>query len=45
MVMGVVNWVMGSHAGFMLAMAKHGCPAQLQGQQNQQKNGQVPFHD
>lgn len=44
MVMGVVTRVLGSHTGFVLAIACHCCPTELQGQQNQQKNCQVPSH-
>ena len=42
--MGVVTRVLGSHTGFVLAIACHCCPTELQGQQNQQKNRQVPSH-
>jgi hypothetical protein len=34
-VMAVVTRVLGSHTSFVLAIACHGCPAELQGQQNQ----------
>ena len=44
MVMGVMTRVLGSHTGFVLAIACHCCPTELQGQQNQQKNRQVPSH-
>jgi hypothetical protein len=44
MVMGVVTRVLSSHTGFVLAIANHCCPAELQGQQHQQENRQVPFH-
>jgi hypothetical protein len=44
MVVGVMSRVVGGHTAFMLAIASHCCPAKLQGQQNQQKNCQVPFH-
>ena len=45
MFVGVVTRVLGRHTGFVLAMAGHGCPAELQGQQHQQENRQVPFHE
>jgi hypothetical protein len=44
MVMAVMAWGLGSHSGFVLAIAGHGCPAVLQGQQHQQENRQVLFH-
>jgi hypothetical protein len=44
MVMAVMTWMFDRHTGFVLAMAGHGCPAELQGQQHQQENRQVPFH-
>jgi len=39
-----VSRVVGSHTGLMLAIASHCCPAELQGQQNQQKDCQELFH-
>jgi hypothetical protein len=44
MLMAVVTHVLDRHTGFVLAIADHGCPAELQGQQHQQKDRQVPFH-
>jgi hypothetical protein len=44
MLMAVVTRVLGRRNGFVLAMADHGCPAELQGQQHQQEDRQVPFH-
>ncbi len=44
MVMGVVTRMLGRHTGFVLTIAGHGCPAELQGQQHQQEDRQVPFH-
>jgi hypothetical protein len=44
MVVTVVAWVVGSQTRFMLAITSHCCPAELQGQQNQQENHQIPFH-
>jgi hypothetical protein len=45
MVMDVMTRVLGSHTGFVLAIANHCCPAELQRQQHQQENRQVPFHE
>jgi hypothetical protein len=42
--MAVVTRVLGTHSGFVLAKASHCGPAELQGQQDQQENRQVPFH-
>jgi hypothetical protein len=44
MVVGVESRVVGSHAGFMLAISNRCCPAELQGQHDQQKHRQVLFH-
>jgi hypothetical protein len=44
MVVTVVARVVGGHFGFMLAIASHCCPAELQGQQSQQNDRQEPFH-
>jgi hypothetical protein len=44
MLMAMVTRMLGHHTGFVLAMAGHGCPGELQGQQHQQKDRQVPFH-
>ena len=44
MFVGVMPRVFGSHAGFVLAIAGHCCPAELQGHQNQQENCQILFH-
>jgi hypothetical protein len=44
MVVGVVSRVRGSYTGFMLAKTSDCCPAELQGQQNQQKDCHPLFH-
>jgi len=44
MVVTVVAWVVGSHTRFMLAITSHCCPAELQGQQSQQKDCHPLFH-
>jgi hypothetical protein len=44
MLMAVVTRMLDRHNGFVLAMAGHSCPAELQGQQHQQEDRQVPFH-
>jgi hypothetical protein len=45
MVVAVMTRVLGRQSVFVLAIACHGCPAELQGQQHQQENRQAPFHD
>ena len=44
MVVAVMTLVLSCNSGFVLAIACHGCPAELQGQQHQQENRQIPFH-
>lgn len=44
MFVGVVTRVLSLDTCFVQAMADHGCPAELQGQQHQQEDRQVPFH-
>jgi hypothetical protein len=45
MVVAVMTRVLGRHSGFILAIACHCCPAELQGQQHQQENHQATFHE
>lgn len=45
MLMAVVARMLGSHSGFVIAIDGHSCPGELQGQQSQQENRQVPFHE
>jgi hypothetical protein len=40
----VMSRMVGCHTGFMRAIHSHCCPAELQGQQREQKDGQVPTH-